>query len=100
MSIENSWNGANSILPSILVYPTPYRATAGTHSPDRYVKSGSPKPTVKANLTSKGDVDPKSVEIWISGFGVVSAVYDPKTKLVTYAFTQKLVPKMYTVILT
>jgi hypothetical protein len=30
----------------------------------------------------------------------VPAVYDPKTKLVTYAFTQKLVPKMYTVILT
>ena len=36
----------------------------------------------------------------ISGFGLVPAVYDPKTKLVTYAFTQKLVPKMYIVILT
>jgi hypothetical protein len=28
------------------------------------------------------------------------AVYDSKTKLVTYVFTQKLVPKMHTVILT
>ena len=37
-----------------------------------------------------GDVDPKSVEMRISGFGLVPAVYDPKTKLVTYAFTQKL----------
>ena len=59
-----------------------------------------PKPTIKANLASMGDVDPKSVEMRISGFGLVPAVYDPKTKLVTYVFTQKLVPKMYTVILT
>lgn len=58
------------------------------------------KPTIKANLASMGDVDPKSVEIRISGFGLVPAVYDPKTKLVTYAFTQKLVPKIYMVILT
>jgi hypothetical protein len=60
----------------------------------------SPKPTIKANLASMGDVDPKSVEMRISGFGLVPAVYDPKTKLVTYVFTQKLIPKMYTVILT
>jgi Polysaccharide deacetylase len=59
-----------------------------------------PKPTIKANLASMGDVDPRSVEMRISGFGLVPAVYDPKTKLVTYAFTQKLIPKMYTVILT
>ena len=59
-----------------------------------------PKPTVKANLASMGDVDPKSVEIRISGFGLVPAVYDPKTELVTYTFTQKLVPKTYIVILT
>ena len=36
----------------------------------------------------------------ISGFGLVPAVYDPKTRLVTFAFTQKLLPKMYIVILT
>jgi peptidoglycan/xylan/chitin deacetylase (PgdA/CDA1 family) len=59
-----------------------------------------PKPTVKANLASLGEVDPKSVEMRISGFGLVPANYDAKTKLVSYVFTQKLVPKMYTVILT
>jgi len=59
-----------------------------------------PKPTIEANLASMGDVDPKSVEMRVSGFGPVPAVYDPKTKLVTYAVNQKLVPKMYTVILT
>ena len=57
-------------------------------------------PTIKANLASMGEVDPKSVEMRISGFGLVPAVYDPKTKLVSYAFTQKLVPKLYSVILT
>jgi len=57
-----------------------------------------PRPTIKANLASMGDVDPRSVEMRISGFGLVPAVYDPKSKLVTYALTQKLVPKMYTVI--
>ncbi len=40
-----------------------------------------------------GDVDPKSVEMRVSGFGLVPAVYDPKTKSVTYVFTQKLLPK-------
>jgi hypothetical protein len=58
------------------------------------------KPTIKANLASMGEVDPKSVEMRISGFGLVPAAYDSKTKLVTYAFSQKLVPKMYTVVLT
>jgi hypothetical protein len=47
-----------------------------------------------------GNVDPKSVEMRVSGFGVVPAKYDPATKLVSYEFTQNLVPKTYTVILT
>jgi peptidoglycan/xylan/chitin deacetylase (PgdA/CDA1 family) len=58
------------------------------------------KPTIKANLASMGDVDPKSVEMRISGFGLVPAIYDPKTKLLSYKFPEKLIPKMYTVILT
>lgn len=58
------------------------------------------KPMIEANLASMGDVDPNSVEMRISGFGLVPAIYDPKTKLVTYTFTQSLIPKMYTVILT
>jgi hypothetical protein len=37
---------------------------------------------------------------WLAADGLVPAVYDPKTKLVTYVLTQKLVPKMYIVILT
>jgi peptidoglycan/xylan/chitin deacetylase (PgdA/CDA1 family) len=57
------------------------------------------KPTIKANLTSMGDVEPGSVEMRVNGFGMVPAQYDAKTKLVSYAFTQKLVPRTYTVII-
>jgi hypothetical protein len=50
-------------------------------------------------LLARG-VDPTSVEMRIRALGLLPAVYDPKIKLVTYAFTQKLVPKMYIVTLT
>jgi hypothetical protein len=46
-----------------------------------------------------GEVEPNSVEMRISGYGLVPAKYDPKTKLVSYEFTQNLLPKTYTVIL-
>jgi peptidoglycan/xylan/chitin deacetylase (PgdA/CDA1 family) len=57
------------------------------------------RPVIKANLASMGNVQPGSVEMRVSGFGVVPAKYDPATKLVSYEFTQNLVPKTYTVIL-
>ena len=57
------------------------------------------RPIIKANLASMGNVQPGSVEMRVSGFGVVPAKYDPATKLISYEFTQNLVPKTYTVIL-
>jgi len=57
------------------------------------------RPVIKANLASMGEVEPNSVEMRVSGFGLVPAKYDPQTKLVSYEFTQNLVPKTYTVIL-
>jgi peptidoglycan/xylan/chitin deacetylase (PgdA/CDA1 family) len=59
----------------------------------------NPKPTIKANIATMGEIDPGSVEMRISGYGVVPANYDAKTKLVSYEFTQKLAPKTYTVVL-
>lgn len=58
-----------------------------------------PKPTLKANLSSMGEIDPASIEMRVSGFGVVPAKFDPATKIASYAFTQKLRDKNYTVIL-
>ena len=57
------------------------------------------KPVIKANLATMGDVDPKSVEMRISGLGKVPAQYDAATKTVSYAVPQPLVDKNYSVIL-
>ena len=56
-------------------------------------------PTIKANLATLGEVDANSVEMRVSGVGLVPANYEPKNKVVTYTFTEKLLPKTYTVVL-
>jgi peptidoglycan/xylan/chitin deacetylase (PgdA/CDA1 family) len=57
-------------------------------------------PLVKANLSAIGQIDPASVQLRISGLGVVPASFDPKTGVVSYQVTQKLRDKNCTVILT
>src|SRR5213596_1422697 len=56
-------------------------------------------PLIKANLSGIGAIDPQSVQLRISGLGVVPASYDPKTGTVSYQVTQKLREKSCTVIL-
>jgi peptidoglycan/xylan/chitin deacetylase (PgdA/CDA1 family) len=57
-------------------------------------------PLIKANLSGMGQIDPKSLQMRISGLGVVPASYDEKTGTVAYQVTQKLRDKTCTVILT
>jgi peptidoglycan/xylan/chitin deacetylase (PgdA/CDA1 family) len=57
-------------------------------------------PLIKANLSRIGQIDPASVQLRVSGLGLVPASYDPKTGTVTYQVTQKLRDKSCTVILT
>ena len=57
-------------------------------------------PLVKANLSALGQIDPASIQMRISGLGVVPHNYDAKTNTVTYQVTQKLRDKTCTVILT
>jgi peptidoglycan/xylan/chitin deacetylase (PgdA/CDA1 family) len=59
---------------------------------------GNPFPEIKANLATLGELDPKSVEMRISGFGVVPAAYDPATKAIHYQLRQRLRDKSYVVI--
>src|SRR6476619_1321532 len=47
-------------------------------------------PLIKANLTGVGQIEPGSVQMRVSGLGVVPANYDPKTGTVSYQVTQKL----------
>src|SRR5437762_6281996 len=57
-------------------------------------------PLIKANLSAVGQIDPASVQLRISGLGLVPASLDPKTGVVSYQVTQKLREKNCTVILT
>ena len=56
-------------------------------------------PLIKANVSSMGTLEPNSVQMRVSGLGVVPASYDPKTGTVSYQVTQKLRDKSCTVIL-
>src|SRR5437867_10609118 len=47
-------------------------------------------PLIKANLSGIGQIDPGSVQMRVSGLGVVPATYDAKTGTVSYQVTQKL----------
>ena len=59
------------------------------------------KPLIKAVLTSLGAVDAGSVEMRISGFGIVPAKYDDATQTVSFQpGAQPLRDKEYTVIVT
>lgn len=57
-------------------------------------------PLIRANLSSIGQIDPASVQLRVSGLGLVPASFDPKTGVVAYQVTQKLRDKSCTVILT
>jgi len=57
-------------------------------------------PLIKANLSSVGPIEPNSVQMRISGLGMVPASFDAKSGLVSYQVTQKLRDKTCTVIVT
>ncbi|HST29306.1 MAG TPA: polysaccharide deacetylase family protein [Chthoniobacterales bacterium] len=56
-------------------------------------------PLIKANFSRVGQIDPASVQLRISGLGLVPASFDAKTGVVSYQVTQKLRDKTCTVIL-
>ncbi len=57
-----------------------------------------PRPEIKINLASLGAIDPKTVEMRISGFGLVPATYDPASQLLTYPMHTRLRESEITVI--
>jgi len=58
-----------------------------------------PRPVIRANLATMGEIDPGSVEMRISGYGLVKAQYDPQTRIVSFQPGKPLSDKHYTVIL-
>lgn len=63
------------------------------------VKSATP--LIKANLSSMGPIDPGSVQMRVSGLGLVPATFDDKTQMISFqpTPTQKLRDKACTVII-
>ena len=59
----------------------------------------TPLPLIKANLSRIGAIEPGSVQMRVSGLGVVPVSYDPKTGTASYQVTQKLRETSCTVIL-
>jgi len=57
-----------------------------------------PRPNISANLATFGAIDPASVEMRISGIGLVSAKFDASTGTVSYRPSQKLVSESCSVI--
>jgi len=55
-------------------------------------------PLIKANLSSVEQIEPGSVQMRVSGLGVVPANFDPKSGIVSYQVPQKLRDKTCTVI--
>jgi peptidoglycan/xylan/chitin deacetylase (PgdA/CDA1 family) len=55
-------------------------------------------PLIKANLSSMGAIEPTSVQMRVSGLGVVPVKFDAKTGAISYQVTQKLREKSCTVI--
>src|SRR5438105_1302164 len=55
-------------------------------------------PLIKANLGSIGQIEPGSVQMRVSGLGLVPVSFDPKTGMVSYQVPQKLRDKTCTVI--
>ena len=56
-----------------------------------------PKPLIKANLATMGDIDQGSVEMRISGLGPVAVKYDAASKTAEYQVPKKLREPEYTV---
>jgi peptidoglycan/xylan/chitin deacetylase (PgdA/CDA1 family) len=56
-------------------------------------------PLIKANLSAIGPIEPGSVQMRVSGLGVVPVSFDPKSGTVSYQVTQKLHEKSCSVII-
>jgi len=61
-------------------------------------RTSEAQPEISANLKSFGGVKPESVQLRISGIGLVKGAYDPKTQTVTWRPEKKLQDDTYTVI--
>lgn len=58
-----------------------------------------PTPVIKANLSTMGPIEPGTVEMRVSGLGLVPAKFDPASKMISYKVDKPLRVGSYTVII-
>ena len=61
---------------------------------------GDPRPELKINLATLGPIDPKTVEMRVSGLGPVPATYDPASQNLSYKLHTRLREPEVTVLVT
>lgn len=91
--------GAGGPLPASGPTTSQVAAASMVTQPMNDEKISNPKPLIKANLATMGELDANSVAMRISGVGPVPAQWDAKTKTVSYQVTQPLRDQNYTVII-
>lgn len=74
-------------------------ATSMVTQPQDGETIGTATPVIKANLATMGNLDPASVKMRVSGYGIVNAKYDPASKTISYQVAPKLSGTSYTVII-
>lgn len=77
-----------------------FTGNALSTEPADNAKVTNPRPLIKVNLGSLGEVDPGSLAMRVSSLGAVNAVYDPASKSYSFQPTRKLNDNRYSVIVT
>jgi peptidoglycan/xylan/chitin deacetylase (PgdA/CDA1 family) len=91
--------GANQVGAPFAQVASEVPSTSVVTQPANDEHTPNPRPTIKANMAPFGEVDPNSVQMRISGLGLVPAKYDAQSKSASYEVTQNLIPRAYTVII-
>lgn len=74
-------------------------ATSMVTEPMHNTTTTEATPVIKANLATLGDFDPGSVEMRLSGLGIVPAKYDAASKMIEYKVAKPLREGSHTVII-
>lgn len=62
----------------------------GATTPANGATIATRQPLLRADLSALGDINPDSVEMSVSGLGVVPATYDPETRTIEYQVRQRI----------
>jgi len=92
--------GTGSVTPGSIAAGAVGSAASVVVSPAHRETIGEDRPEIRAELASLGEIDPKTLEMRVSGLGQVMPEFDPKTGVIRYRPTQRLHHREITVSIT